>query len=73
MRATGIVATRNSSANDLRASACVCRSAARAPASSSGGTHSMAPSPSKMNGISVLPAAFRIAVMTAAPRVLTFL
>jgi len=67
------VATRKSSANDFCASSCVRNSTARALSSNSGGTHSIAPSPSKTKGISVSPAAFSMPVMTAAPSVLTFL
>jgi hypothetical protein len=73
MRATEIVATRNSSPKELFAISCVLTSAALASSSSCGGTQKALPSPSKTNGMSSSPAALRIAVTAEAPTVLTCL
>ena len=71
--ATGTVATRSSRPKDLSAISCVLTSAALASSSNSGGTQKVLPSPSKIKGMSVEPAAFSIAVTAEAPTVLTCL
>jgi hypothetical protein len=73
MRAAGTVATRKSRPNEARAMSRVFASAACTSCSKAAGTQNALPSPSKMNGMSVSPAAFSTAVTAAAATVLTCL